>query len=771
MRVKKRPSESSKDSLLDIILFRYLPYWPLFAILSTLFLLLAFVATRYITPAYRVSAKLVINDKAKGTEESETLRSLNVYAGDKIVENEILVLTSRSLVRDVVLGLDLHAPVFEEGGFKPSSAYLTSPILVEVQEPADIVEQEEIGFSYDYEKELVNLGNKEYPLGEWIEFPYATLRFQKNPNQIAPSQEPLYFSLIDPRKVTFAILDNLEVGATSKLSSVINVVFTDVVPERGEDIVNALLRAYMNASVSHNSQLAANTLSFISERLDDVESDLDSINRRVQQFRSSRGVIDLSEQGRLYLQSVAETDRRLSDVNMQLAVLNQVEQFVNSGVAKTGIVPTTLGIQDPVLAELIQTLNELQLRYAGLIATTGVNNPIVETVENEIQEIRPNILDIVLDQRARLQASRNTLSSISDNFNSQINEIPEQERELLEISRQQAIKNDVYAFLLQRKEEAELSAASTIPDGRIVDWAEASFSPVSSKKLLFLIGALIGAFALAIAYIFLKEGLSNRILFRSVIERATSIPVLAEIKHSKWLERVRSGLASDLVLSATFKQLQAALGLFNPGNPKHKILVTSNFENEGKTLVSNQLALSLASAGQKVLLVDLNLYTSESSALHNVQSASGFSDLVTGKSGLEAVIRHTDYEGLYILPAGTKAENPTALLWNERVPHLFKELEQQFDFVVVDSPPIELTTDAYLISKFCDISLLVIRQGHTPGSILQKLEGNIKLEAMPGLGIVFNDVSARGFMSKFYGYGYGYGHESVAKSRSYSTLE
>lgn len=769
MRIKRSQSESSSDSLLNIILFRYLPYWPLFAILSTILLLLAFVAIQYITPAYRISATLVINDKAKGTEESETLRSLNVYAGDKIIENEILVLTSRSLVRDVVLGLDLYAPVFEEGKLKPASAYITSPVVVEVQEPATLVEQEEIEFRYDSETELVNIEDKEYPLGEWIKFPYATIRFQKNPNQLLPNEGPLYFSLIDPRKVTVAILDNLEVGATSKLSSVINVAFTDAIPERGEDIVNALLQAYMDASVAYNTQLASNTLSFISERLEDVESDLDSINRKVQQFRSSQGVIDLSEQGRLYLQNVSEIDRKLSEINMQLAVMNQIEQYVKSGIGNSGIIPTTLGIQDPVLAELIQTLNELQLRYAGLVATTGLNNPLVETVENEIREIRPNILDIVLNQRARLEVSRNTLTSTTDNFNSQLSEIPEQERELLEISRQRAIKNDAYAFLLQRKEEAELSAASTIPDGRIVDWAEASLSPVSSKKLLILIGALIGAFALAIAYIFLKEGLSNKILFRSAIERATSIPVLAEIKHIKKPKAVKPNVISNVDLSASLKQLQAALGLFDPKNLKRKILVTSNFENEGKTLISNQLALSLASAGRKVLLVDLNLYTSETSAIHKAQSKSGFSDFVTEKADLKSLVHTTDVEGLSILPAGTKAGNPTALLWNERVPYLFAELDEHFDFIIVDSAPVELTTDAYLISKFCDISLVVIRQGHTPRSVLQKLDKNLKLKTMPGLGIVFNDVTARGFMSKYYGYGYGYGHETITYNQYYNT--
>ncbi|ALJ00984.1 GumC family protein [Rufibacter tibetensis] len=768
MKPRRKVADNSGDSILSILSFRYLPYWPLFVLLGLTFLSLAVVFTKYITPTYVISATLVLKDKVRGVEESETLQSLNLYAGGKIVENEVLVLQSRTLMRDVVTNLHLYAPVFEKGRIKPASAYLTSPVRVEVQNLNKVKEQPEISFEYNEASNTVHVEGRRHPLGQWITFPYGTLRFVKNPEQKRSTDRSLYFSLVDPRKTTVGLLNNLEVGATSKLSSVVNIKYTDEVPERGEDIVNALIDAYTRASIQNNNQLATNTLSFVTERVNLLEQELDSINRRIQNFRSAEGVVDLSEQGRLYLQNVSENDRKASDLDMQLAALSQVEQHVRSGENRTGIIPTTLGINDPVLTDLLQTLNELELQYANLRRTTGENNPIAQAIQGEIQKIRPNVLSIVRNQRQRLQASRNNLNATSGKFNSLIRNIPRKERELLEISRQQAIKNDVYAFLLQRKEEAELSSASTIADSRVVDRAEASVTPVASKRLFILIGALIASLALGILYILIKEGLTSKILFRSALERGTSIPVVAEIVHVKGRKIPNLPLVPMPVFTAQFKQMQAAMGLFSTGEIKQKILVTSSIEKEGKTFVANQLAMSLASAGQTVLVIDFDLLTPDTSALHDLLDQQGFTDYIKGTATLEQVIYRTGYPNLSVLPTGSMPEDSAEFLLHPDVQDLFASLEPRYDFIILDTSPTEQTTDAYLISKYCDISLLVIRQGKTPETQLQKLERDPALEALPNLSIVFNDVKPRGFLSRYYGYGYGYGYENIpAKKKAF----
>ncbi|GEO06005.1 tyrosine protein kinase [Adhaeribacter aerolatus] len=762
--LKKPVAETSGDTLLNIILFQFIPYWPLVAILSLAFLSVAFVFTKYITPTYLITATLVIKDKGKGVEESQTLQSLNMYAGGKTVENEVLVLKSRTLMRDVVLNLNLYAPIFEKGNIKPASAYLSSPIIIEAKKPENLKEQTEINFAYNHSTNTVNIGDQSYPLNQWVKLPYGTLRFLRNPFKQLSTTRSLYFSLVDPRKVTDNMLGSLEVAASSKLSSVVNIGFTDEVPRRGENVVNTLIDAYNRASVQNNNQLASNTLTFVSDRVRLLENELDSINRRIQEFKSKEGIVDLSEQGKLYLENVSENDRKASDINMQLAILNQVDQHVRAGGSQTGIVPTTLGIEDPVLTDLLQTLNELELRYASLRRTTGENNPMTEEVESEIQKIRPNILSIVRNQRQRLQASRNNLVSTSNRFNSAISTIPQKERELLEISRQQAIKNDVYAFLQQRREEAELSAASTIADSRIVDRAEASVRPVASKRVLILAGAIIAATAFSIGYVFIKEGLTNKVLFRSDIEKATSIPVVAEIPHIKKLRASKSHLLTNSILSAQFNQLQATIGLFAFGVKNQKVMITSSIKGEGKTLVSNQLAISLAETGQKVLLMDLNLTSPDTSILHQMDDFSGFIDYIKGDSELDEIIYKSNIENLSILPAGGNYNNSTKLLLNSRIQDLFNLVETYYNYIIIDTAPTELTTDAYLLTQYIDLSLYVIRQGKTNKNNLQKFGRNPQIERIPKLSIIFNDIKGRGFLNKYYGYGYGYGYETIPKS-------
>jgi capsular exopolysaccharide synthesis family protein len=772
MAVKKSVHQKgSNTSLFSIIAYKYLPYWPLFALLSIGLLSLAYLYTRYLTPVYKITATLVIDDEQKGVQESEAMRSLDVYATNTTVENEIQVLTSRTLMKDVVEKLHLYAPVFEKGRVKPAPAYLSSPIIVQVREPERLKAQKKIIFQYDDKAGTVVIEGRHHPLQQWIAFPYGVLRFVKNPNRKAFSVREMYFSLLDPRAVATAMSNSLEVGATSKLSSVVNIQYTDEIPERGEAVVNHLLEAYTQASVENNNRLAAGTLGFVNERIRDLERELDSIEQKIQQYRTTQGIVDLSQQGRLYLERVAESDRKAADINIQLDVLDQVEGYIRTGVNRTGIVPTTLGISDPVLADLLQRLNELELEYTNRRTRIGEENPMVKSVENEIKKIRPNILNIVQNQRRQLKSSLASYNRSSSQAGATLRSIPQKERQLLDISRQQATKNEVYAFLLQRREEAELSSASTIASSRIVDRAEAGITPVSSKKMIVLIGALIAAVALSVGYVFLREGLTGKVLFRSQITRSTAIPVIGEVVYRRYRQKSPGQIAADPVLQVQFKQLQVAMDLFNETTPKQTILVTSGLADEGKTFISNGLAISLAAAGKKVLLLDLNLYAPETTALHQLKEAKGVSDHIQGHAALNDIVHKLDFANLYVMPAGTYRTNATALLLNKGIDELITTVQSRYDFIIMDTPPVEMTTDAYLLGRHCQAALYVIRQGKTPNTLLQKLNANQKLQAMPELAVVFNGIRPRGFLRKYYGYGYGYGYENVFVKKAYGRAE
>ena len=765
MKENKNTSERPEENIIGTIWYKFFPFWPLFALLSVILLTLSFVYLLFETPTYNVTATIVINDDENKPNSGQAFQTLNAYETRQLVDNEVLVLQSRSLMKKVVNNLHLYAPIYKKESLSAVSAYLSSPIVVEAKEPEKLQVVEKIFFEFDNESNRVKLENRAYPLEEWIRFPFGTIRFIRNPRNVEPEEGTFYFSLLNPTVVAGMLLNNLDVNTVSKLATAINIVFTAEVPERGEDILNALINEYLLSSIESENSLASNTLAFVDERLQDVEQELDSIERRIETFRSTEGAVDLGEQSRIYLQNVAENDRKIADINSQLAVLDQVEQYTNAQGQTTGVVPTTLGIEDPVLAQLLQRLNELELQLARLKTTTGENNPAVESIENEIQKIRPNIRGIVSNQRSRLLASRNNLTATSNRFNAMVRAVPEQERELLEISRQQAVKRDLYAFLLQRREEAALSTASSIADNHVVDWAEARLATKNSKKIIAVLGGIILAFGLGIGYVLFKEEVNSKVLFRSEVEDLTSIQVASEITNKKHSKNSLKQSAADAVLMREFNQLQAALGLYNEGSNKKKFLITSSLLNEGSSFVGNHFALSLAQTGKKVVLVDLDLSNAETSVLHNLSQKRGFSDFIFNQDDIQQLIYRTPFQNLDVIPAGTKTSNSIEMLLDSKVEEMIQLLERNYDYIVLDTPPLELTSDAYALSRHCDSTLLIIRHGVTPKTIIKQLDSSVKLKSFRDLRLVLNGVKPRGFPRRYYGYGYGYGYETIPNKR------
>ncbi len=759
--MEEKKTLAASDNIPQSLWHKFYPFWPLFSVLVLCFLVLGAGVALLLQASYNINATLIINNQENNrTYNNQPFQAIDVFATRQVVDNEVLVLQSRTLMSNVVKQLRLYAPVYQKSFIASQSAYLSSPVLVEAKEPERLSKREKIPFEYDPKSNLVSIENKKHPLNQWVPFPFGTIRFVRNPHRTQHTKKPLFFSVQNPAVVADGLLKNLSVNAASKLSTTINLTYQADVAEKGEAILNELLRQYLRSSVETENLLAANTLVFVEDRLRDVEGELDSIERKTQQFRSAENVIDLSEQGRIFLESVADNDRRIVEINAQLAVLEQVARYVNEEGSETGIVPTTLGIEDPVLAELLQQLNTLELQLANLRTTTGENNPIIKSVENEIQKIRPNIRSIVNNQQARLRASRNNLSGTSGQLNASLRAIPQKERELLEISRQQAVKRDLYAFLLQRREEAALSSASGIAENRVVDWADASIGKKSSKKLLPLIGSLVLAMAAGVAYIFYKEELSSKVLFRTEVENLIPFPVAGEILYSE--DRTPIVIQSEVktAIAEQFRHLQASLDLFNPNHRHRKIVITSGTLSEGKTFLSSNLALSLALAGKKVALLDFNLNHPELTSLFKAGQKKGLSDFLLGKAELPGLMHATQYKNLDVVPAGSETGNSFGLLLQDKLADLLVYLERHYDYTIIDTPPVEFSTDAWLLSQNADISLLVVRHGVTPKNLLRRLTGYVKLEQMRHLNVVFNGVKGRGWIKKYYGYGYGYGLEN-----------
>ena len=765
---KSTTGKGGKSALGDL-LFKYLPYWPIFIAFLIISLCAAWFYLRVTPSKYEIEASIMIKDDKKGTSNGEAIESLEKLSRKKIVENEIEIFRSRTLMSEVVHNLHLYAPLFEEDKMSSKSAYTISPITVEVAELDKLTPVKKVEFQFIEKDSQVVIGSKKYPLNQFVTTDYGILRFSPNKKRLGKASKQMYFSLADPKKITTSLLEGLTATASTKLTSILTLKIRDTDPREGEDILNELIFVYNKASLDEKNKLAATTSSFLQDRLKSVEQELLGIEKKAQGYKSSREAVDISTQGELFLKSVNETDKQLADVDLQLSALNEVEKYVKSKESTGGIVPSTIGLKDQMLPELLNKLYNHELDYERLRKTTAENNPILTSIKDQINKIKPGLLENIQNQRASLEASKLNLHSTNNGFSTVLQSIPQKERELIDISRQQEIKSNLYGFLLQKMEESDLSLRSIIMDTRIVDNAQASLEPVTPKPKLIYIVAFILSLILPAGFVSIKEFLSRKILFRHEIESLTSTPIIGEISMDKSKDPLVIQQGKRTFIAEQFRRMRTSLGYVGGSSGKKKILVTSSLSGEGKSFVAANLALSLALTDKKVVLLELDLANPSLSSKLNVNYEEGVSNYLWGECEPEHIIKRTvANNNLFFVPSGPLPENPSELLMSDKLKELLAYLEDAFDIIIIDSAPASLLSDAYVLSPMCDVTLYVVKHKFTPKSYLERLDEENAANQLNNMRIVFNGIQSRGFTKNGYGYGYGYGyiHNNDTKTRT-----
>jgi len=747
-------------SLLGAVLFKYMPFWPLFIFSVIACLFAAWFYLRTTAPQYEINASIMLKEEKESRSE-DVINSFNQVDGKKVVDNEIEILKSKSLMMDVVKNLALYASFYESHDMVPKSAYSTSPIVLEAINPEKLAVVPKVEFRYDPKDSLVVIGANKYPLNKPVTTPWGDLRFRLNENQLSQPVKPLFFSLTTVRNAASALLGSFRTTAPSKLTTVITLKIKDTDPHRGEDILNELIAVYNKANLAEKNRLASSASDFIEQRLTVVEQELNDIEKRAQQYKATRGAVDISTQGQLFLKNITETDQKMADVSNQLSVLDEVEKYVKTKESggDGGVVPSTVGLKDPTMSTLVTKLYDEELNYEKLKKTTGENNPVLTSIKDRINKMKPSILESIQTQRASLEASKNNLQFTNSNYLGQLQSIPLKERELIDINRQQAIKSNLYAFLLQKKTESDLTLKSNLQDTRIVDRAQSTADPVSPKGKLIYMVALIFALALPAGLISGKEMLNRKVMYRHEIENLTNAPIIGEISLDKSKDPLVIQEGKRTFIAEQFRRMRTSIGYVGGSSGKKRILITSTLSGEGKSFVALNLAQSIALTDKKVVLVEFDLANPSLSKKLNVNYEMGASNYLWGEKEPEDIIKRTAVnENLFFLPAGPLPENPSELLMSDRVKDLLKYLDDVFDVIVIDSAPASLLTDAYVLSPLCDLTLYVVKHKYTPKSFLERLDEDNSGNQLRNMRIVFNGIRSRGFTKNGYGYGYGYGY-------------
>lgn len=743
------------------IVYKYLAYWKWFVLSLLITLSCAYVYLKVKTPLFRIQASILLKDDQKGDANDPILKTFDIFSSNKIVDNEIEILKSHTLMDTVVKELNLNIRYEAKTRSRAYELYNESPIFLQLLRETNYTYYVPIKINI-IGAQTIAINGKHYPLNDSTTTPYGVFKIiitGKNP------QLKEVTVVLQPLVVTAEGLSGgLDVKPSSNLSTVLDLSIEDPVPQRGIDILNYLIAAYNHAALDDKNKEAANTLSFIENRLKLLSTDLGAVENNVEEFKSKEGIVDVGEEERIFLTNEQENEVQLNQVKIQQSVLSAIESYVKGRDNGQGTVPGTIDglsginsqLTDPTLLDLIRQLTDLQKQKESYVRLIKPDNPLVLSLNAQIARLKSDILENILSIQQNLSRTIVQLQNRNVQLEEIIKAIPGKERSLLDISREETIKKNLFDYLLQTKEETEISLASAISDSRTIDPAHCSMGAVQPvHSMVYLIFSLMGI-VIPLLIIFTIDLLNDKIRSRKDIEKYTKTPVLGEVS---WTDHEKPFVKDNnrSVFAEQIRAIRTNLSFLSPDKPVQSILFTSSMSEEGKTFISINLGASLAMTGKKTLFLEFDMRKPKLVMGLNLEETKGLSSYLIGHSEINEIIRPVPgQENLFVIGCGANPPNPVELLLNGRIDVLFAELRKRFDYIIIDAPPIGVVTDAQILEQHADATLFIIRQNFTPKDkmeLVNDLYRNIKFKK---LHIIFNGIKKGGG----YGYGYGYYEES-----------
>jgi capsular exopolysaccharide synthesis family protein len=762
---------------LRAIVFRYLRNWYWFVLSLSLTAAGAYIYLRYQPPTYKSQASLLIKDENKGINQENALKELEIFAPKKVVENEIEILKTYTLMDRVAKQLNLDVQYYHDSLYGKREIYEKSPIrlIVEQAKPA-LYEEEFLGIHFQ-DNHTVLINDKPYPLNTSIQTPYGRLRiFTRTP--VSNETNSVYVHMVGQTQLVNELLKDLKAEPTNKSSTVITISLETAVADKGEAILNRLIDVYNQAAVMDKNQVASNTLRFIEERLKLISSELSTVEKGVETYKSAQGITDLSTEAQSFLQTVQQNDAQLNQVNIQLGALQDLEAYVNKQPNNRGGTPATLGLSDPTLLSLIESVTKLEAQRDQLARTTTEQNPMLQTIDSQIRTTKSSIAENVATMKTMLTTAKQQYVATNTKMEGFIRTIPKKERVLMDITRQQAIKNNLYTYLLQKREETAVSFASTISDSRTIDAARSEAKPIKpNKPMAYGIFTLIGLL-IPIGWMAASDSLNNRIMRRTDVEASTHVPILGEIVKNRQPEAlVVVAEGSQSIIAEQIRTLRANLQFLRDSREGSQVLLfTSSISGEGKSFISLNLGASLAIIGKRTVILEMDLRKPRlRHSLKNSFAGKGISNYLIGESTIDDVIQTIPgYESYSIVTSGPLPPNPSELLTSPRLEQLINELRERFDYIIIDSPPVGLVSDAQLIAPYSDATLFMVRHDVTPKNYLKMIEMMYQEKRFNKINIILNAVGDENEQYYSYGYkgnNYEYAYEQKKSKRNWLQIK
>ncbi|MFV9551032.1 GumC family protein [Algibacter sp. PT7-4] len=786
---------SSNQDEIDIkkIILSYLKHWKWFVLSCIVFFTLAFFQLRYAIPQYNAYAKIMLVEDSGVSNPAELLlKDLGQFSNSesKKIEDEIQILKSRKLMKGVVDSLDLNLQFFVKGRFHDTQYFPndTSPVQITFDNAENKIHESSFTFSvlitsatsFEFiytpkssEEEVI----KKHSFGKEFSTPIGPITLTPDIKKIDNLVgQTIYVKIRPLESLAEHYKNKISISQTSELSKVINLSLTDAVANKAKAIINTLINHYNFTSIEAKNLKSNNTADFINKRIDLIATDLSKADDKIQQFKTGNKLTDITSEADLYLNASTQTEQSLASSKTQYSMIN----FMKSQISDNSLtrIPSNVGLADGSVNTMASKYNELLDRRDKLLKSSNEKNPIIVNLDQQLHSLKSSLKQSLDNSAEAVGLQIRSLENQSAKISSKIYAVPGQVRESRDIQREQGIKESLYLYLLQKREEATISLISTSPNAKIIDEAHTNYSPVSpNRKITFLASIIIGL-CIPFGIIFISQLLDNKIHNKEDLEKITKgIMVLGEIPRVDNSNKTLIESNDRSILSESFRIIRTNFDFIkrSRNNQRHNniIFITSTINGEGKSFFSLNMALTVANTGKKVLLIGADVRNPQIYSAFNQKKNNNINK--TSKIGLTEYLADNSISisetinnykinniNIDILLSGKVPPNPAELLMSDRMKNLFTSVEKDYDYVIVDTAPSMLVTDTLLISQYAGHTIYITRADHTEKKILnfaKELHAENKLNNMM---LVVNDVKQSNF-----GYGARYGYYGAPEKKSF----
>ncbi len=760
----------------------YLIHWKWFLFSLFLALSIAIVFFRYSIPLYNSSTTILIKDDRKGGIQTElsAFSDLGLMGSKSSIENEIEVLKSRTLIERIVKKLGLNVSYFSQGRIKTVEKYKDSPVYFNFFEQSESFFDKNSFFNINsissnkfelIEDETNKLGV--FSFGDIIVLRNAKLIITKNINKnILNEQKFSLFITVD--KVINSVQSykgRLVISPVGKNTNIVELTISDPIKERADFFLNNLIKIYNEEAIEDKNYISKKTVDFIDNRIRLITDELSGVEKDVEGFKNTNRFVNLESEANLYLQNTSEFEMQLNDIETQLIITKSLSDFARDKPIGE-LMPTNIAPFESNTSEQIAEYNALILNRNRLIKEGSNKSPIVNNLNQKIDELNFAIKQSLSRLKTNLTIKKSSLNRQINVVENKISKIPNQTRLLRGIERQQQIKESLYLYLLQKREETAIALAVTAPNIKVIDTAYSSSNPISPNKNLIYLIAIFCGFAVPFAIIYVSQLLDTKLKTRLDLEKSVTVPFIGDVTRSQKNDEIvntndRSSTAESLRIVRT--NLEFLLSQVPEGKAK-TIFVTSTIPKEGKTFIAINLASTIALSGKRVAILGMDIRNPQVGKYVDLPTIGITNYLSKPNQDInDYLFKINGYENFYGIAAGTIPPNPAELLMSDKVKEMFIELKNNFDYIIVDTAPISLVTDTLIISKNADAFIYVARSNYLQKNLLKIPETLYRDKKLPNMSILLNDTVRSKRIGYGYSYGYAYGYSNFIENENILT--